>query len=356
MRITKSYFLDSSIYDMNTKERSLLVSWIIWSAAYYMYYPFVSIYLSRFVEESKLSLFFAVFQAVSLPLPLIGAKIGKGNRILPIIVGMLVGGIGMAMLPFSRNILEATIFMSLNYFIFLSLPSYYSLMSEIGEGTITRIWSLSILPSIIMPSLGGVIAQYLGLRWLFVIGGIILAISFLPMANFSYISLGRISLSFKISMRSFLPSILILPIAMEFPYIYLVVYGYFHLTKEIVGIIATLAEILGIVLSYLASKVISRKKYFLSLSLFLFSLTSLYFLSPTIAIFFGCWEAIVPLTLEYFSYRKTVYDFALINIMQGLGWIFGYLIDYLIPNISLLLLSSSLIAFLLGLIILFTKD
>ncbi|QGA54268.1 hypothetical protein GFS03_06605 [Sulfolobus sp. E5-1-F] len=341
---------------MNTKERSLLGSWIIWSAAYYMYYPFISIYLSRFVEESKLSLLFVVFQAVSLPLPLIGAKISKVNRILPIIIGMLVGGIGMIMLPFSRNILEVIIFMCLNYFIFLSLPSYYSLMSEIGEGTITRIWSLSILPSIVMPSVGGLIAQYLGLRWLFMIGGIVLATSFLPMVNLSYNPLNRISLNFKIGIRSFLPAILILPIAMEFPYIYLVVYDYFHLTKEIVGIIATSAEILGMVLSYLASKLISKKKYFLSLSLFLFSLTSLYFISPTIAIFFGCWESIVPLTLEYFSSRKTVYDFALINIMQGLGWIFGYLIDYLMPNISILLLSSCLIAFLLGLIILFIKD
>ncbi|WP_009989889.1 MFS transporter [Saccharolobus solfataricus] len=341
---------------MNTKERSLLGSWIIWSVAYYMYYPFISIYLSRFVEESKLSLFFVVFQAVSLPLPLIGARLSKRNRILPIIIGMLVGGIGMIMLPFSRNILEATIFMSLNYFISLSLPSYYSLMSEVGEGTITRIWSLSILPSIIMPSLGGLLAQYFGLRLLFMIGGIVLATSFLPMVNSSYNSSSQSLLNFNITIRSFLPAILILPIAMEFPYIYLVVYNYFHLTKEYVGIIATSAEILGMLLTYLASKLIFRKKYLLSLSLFLFSLTSLYFLSPTIAIFFGCWEVIVPLTLEYFSSRKTVYDFALITTMQGLGWVLGYLIDYFIPNISLLLLSSSLIAFLLALMIVFTKD
>ncbi|WP_338601929.1 hypothetical protein V6M85_01135 [Sulfolobus tengchongensis] len=342
---------------MESNERLLLGSWIIWSVAYYMYYPFISIYLSHFVMESKLSLFFAIFQAVSLPLPLIGAMISRFNKVLPIIIGMLSGGIGIILLSFSRNIYEAVLFMTVNYFISISFPSYYTLMSEIGEGVITRIWSLSIIPSIIMPSIGGVISQYLGLRALFIISGTILASSFLPMLNFKKYALTRdqSSLNLVVNRSSFITIFLILPIAMEFPYLYLAIYQHFGLTKEQLGVIATLAEILGMILSYSASRFMSVKKYFLSLSLLLFSLTSIYFISPIFGIFFGCWEAIIPLTLEYFSSRRTPYDYAFINLMQGLGWMLGYLVDYFFPNISLLLLSSGVIAFLLALAILSSK-
>ncbi|MEM3352208.1 MAG: hypothetical protein QW799_05245, partial [Saccharolobus sp.] len=80
-----------------------------------------------------------------------------------------------------------------------------------------------------------------------------------------------------------------------------------------------------------------------------------YSFSPAMAIFFGAWEAIIPLTLEYFPSRKSPEDFAIINVMQGLGWIMGYIVDYTLGNINLLLVSSGIIAFLSACIILISK-
>ncbi|MEM3972382.1 MAG: hypothetical protein QXF96_07305 [Saccharolobus sp.] len=338
------------------REGPLLQSWLLWSTAYYLYYPFLSIYLSSFIQEDKLSLVYAIFQAISLPYAMLGAKLYWKNKIMPIIIGMLFAGVGLILLPFSTNLISIIIYMSINYMFFLSLPSYYSLMAEIGEGVITRIWSLSILPSIIMPSIGGIIAQYTSLRLLFIISGIIFSLSFLPMLKFKPINNNAdYRVKTKLDIKIIFIPILTLPIAMAFPYIYLAIYTNFNLSKDQVGVIATIAEILGMGLSYLASKFIKEKKYLLSLSLILFSLIVFYSFSPAMAIFFGAWEAIIPLTLEYFPSRKSPEDFAIINVMQGLGWIMGYIVDYTLGNINLLLVSSGIIAFLSACIILISK-
>lgn len=341
---------------MNVKERMLLESWLLWSTSYYLYIPFLSIYLSSFIPELKLSLLYAGVQAISLPYPIIGARLSKKNKIFPIVIGMSLSGLGLILLVISKNLYEALIFMAINYLFYLSLPSYYSLMAEIGEGIITKVWSLSIIPSIIMPSVGGIIAQYFGLRVLFILSGFLLSLSFLPLLNLNISNFTNDNFKLRFTLGTLIVIIIILPIAMASPYIYLVIYKHFNLTKEQVGFIATLAEILGMLLSLFSSKFISKKKYLLSFSLFVFSLIIFYNFSPFVAIFFGSWEAIIPLTLEYFpSNRKNPEDFAIINVMQGIGWVSGYLLDYSFNNVKLLLISSSVIAFLSACIILIKK-
>ncbi|AOL15571.1 hypothetical protein BFU36_01165 [Sulfolobus sp. A20] len=338
---------------MSNNERKLISSWLIWSCSYYLYYPFLSIYFSQFVSESKISLLYLSFQAISLPYPIIGAWLYKYNRKLPVIIGMIIGGLGLILLPFSKNLYEMVIFMALNYLFYLSLPSFYSFMSEEGQGVITKIWSISIIPSLIMPSIAGLIAQYLGLRLLFIISGIIFSLASIPVLKIgsNKVLIGESSIKMSISLLFIL--LLILPIAISTPYIYLAVYLRFNLSKIELGVIVTIAEILGMIFSYISSRYIKDGKYLLSSSLILFSLISLYDFSPFFAIFFGMWEVIVPLSLELYTPRRNVVsDYAITIIIQSIGWLMGYAIDYLFGNVRILLVTSSIVAFLSAFIVL----
>ncbi|TRM84811.1 hypothetical protein DJ522_03220, partial [Sulfolobus sp. F3] len=65
------------------------------------------------------------------------------------------------------------------------------------------------------------------------------------------------------------------------------------------------------------------------------------------------WEVIVPLSLELYTPRRNVVsDYAITIIIQSIGWLMGYAIDYLFGNVRILLVTSSIVAFLSAFIVL----
>lgn len=327
---------------MNTKEIYIAISWILWSIAYYAYYPFISIYLSEFTDAiaevymiAQLSSFLFIALGIYLE------KIGISLRNL-IILGMFLSGIGLIMLSYSHSFILATLSLVLNYSFYLSLPSFYYYMSYVGKGIIAKVWGLSIFPSFIMPAIGGLISQYFGFKTLFIISGLVLSLSASPVLRLDDISVKEDR--FRVDIKKLVPLLFVLPVALISPYIFLEVKELYGLSNAIVGIIADIAEILGISLLLLAPRLIKDFKKLLMLSLLIFSVTALIYISPYFAIFYGSWEAIIPLSLEFFSQDNNSYtQYSYILVSQGIGWELGYIMDTLF-RANMAIISGCLIS------------
>ncbi len=58
---------------------AIAVSWTLWGGVgYYTYYPFLSIFLVKFMPETQLGLFYTILTAAAVPIPILGgAVLGK---------------------------------------------------------------------------------------------------------------------------------------------------------------------------------------------------------------------------------------------------------------------------------------
>ena len=334
---------------MNNSVVKLAGSWFIWGLSYYLYYPFVSLYIIKFIKD--VTLVYLISTIFAIPFPLIGGKLArKIGLVRTMILGGIISGIGLIMVGLSNSLFWLIISYIITSGFFLALPSYYSYMNNLGKGTISIVWAISILPSFFTPYIGGVIASLLGLREVFIIAGIIMIFTGLPLIRLKEIDVpyGMTRLNYKF----LIPIVVILPIALALPFIYLVLKEVYFMSYEEIGEIATLAEILGAFFTFLYS--MFTKKFFLSVYLFLFSLVFLVYINPFFSIFFGLWEAIIPSALEE-STGKSPEALGLINTLQQVGWFIGYLVSFLAFSPRLSLLASSILALILGISFLFIK-
>ena len=322
----------------------LALSWFLWGLSYYLYYPLISIYAIHFITANKLPVLYISYSFLGILMPLAGYKISKSIGIVKsIILGMALGGIGLVLMGLANNVEALFLSYSLSSSVFISLPNYYSYMSNLGKGVISKVWAFSILPSLFSPFLGGEIATVFSLRYVFVIGGLTNILATVPIIYLEDLKVTDDNGS-VISRKILLPYVVIIPISLSFPYVFLEVKDVYNLDYIEVGLLATIAEILGALLTLLSS----YKRGLLPLFLFLFSLTYLLYFNPFFAIFFGNWEAIIPTSLED-SNAKSTRDFAIINSLQQSAWLMGYLISFFLSSPKLSLLSSSIISLLLAL-------
>ncbi|QIW23649.1 MFS transporter [Sulfolobus sp. S-194] len=330
---------------MNSEAR-LASSWFIWGLSYYLYYPFVSLFAVKFVQD--VTILYLISTAFAIPMPLIGSKLArKIGLVKTMMLGGILSGIGLVLFSFSTSLSFLIISYVIASTFFISLPSYYSYMNNLGKGTISKIWAISIIPSLFTPFIGGIIASVLGLRAVFLIGGILMTLTALPLISLKEIQIIKDSLVFDVKLL--IPIVVILPIALAFPFIYLVLKQNYSMSYENIGLIATLAEMIGAFFTFLYSKF--ARRFFLSLYLVLFSLIYLIYFNPMFALFFGLWEAIIPSALEE-SKEISPEAFGIINSFQQVGWFMGYLFSYLEFSIRTSILISSLISVILGFIFL----
>lgn len=330
---------------MSNRILLFIISWILWGIGYYLYQPFLSIFLSKFISPNKLGLFYLLTQIISLPFPFIGRALArKLNVIKTIFIGTVFSGIGLLFLPFSLNFEESLLSISVSQSFYMALPSYYALMKKEGENEITRVWAFSISPAIILPSIGGLIVSYYGYPLLFILAGILITSSALPLVRYRSVSNESNSLFGKNGVKN-LPYIIIfiiIPVALSSQFIFLVIDELYKFSPTIIGLIATLAELFGMSITYLLSRLNFRTALYIAMSVFSMQVFCLFY--PYFAIFFGSWEAIIPLSL---GTQKTIDDFALAVTMQILGWISGFLIASIIANPEFSIIISSIISLLL---------
>lgn len=328
---------------MSNRTALLAISWLFWGIGFYLFQPFLSIFLAKFIPPNRLGLFYFLAQVLSLIFPLAGKTLARRLGIIrTIMLGMSLSGLGLMILPLFHTFTEALISYVIYEFFYITLPAYYALMKREGENVITRIWAISATPSIIMPSIGGVLISYLGYAYLFIISGIFYILAGIPLARYYVIYDENM---FNRSRKDDFPLLItaiIIPLALSSQFIYLVIKNLYNLSVEVVGFIASASEIFGTALTYLLSY--TKPKTGLYISMITFSAQTLSFINPYFAIFFGAWEAIIPLSL---GNQKTIDDFALAINMQILGWIIGYLIASVLANPNLSILISGLISILL---------
>lgn len=334
---------------MNNRITKLAGSWFIWGLSYYLYYPFVSLYIVKFIKDVTFVYLISVIFAI--PFPLIGGKLARKIGLVNAMkLGGIISGIGLILMGLSNSLFWLVVSYVITSGFFLSLPSYYSYMNNLGKGTISVVWAISIIPSLFAPYVGGIIASLLGLREVFIISGIIMIFTSVPLIGLEEVNVP--SEEGKITYKVLIPILVILPLALALPFIYLVLKEVYFMSYKEIGEIATLAEILGAFFTFLYSRF--AKRFFLSIYLFLFSLVYLVYVNPFFSIFFGLWEAIIPSALEE-SRGKNPETFGVINSLQLVGWFIGYLASFLTFSARLSLLLSSILAIILGMIFLFIK-
>ena len=327
----------------------ITISWLVWGAGFYAYYPFYSILLAKYIGENNLGRFFTFLELISLPFPILGAilfrKIGEKNTI---ILGMLLSGIGIFIIPYVKNYFDLLIASIISSSFYMSLPNYYSLMKNKESGTLTRIWAISVFPAVIFPILGGSLAQVLGLKTPFIIGGILTSISgFIILPIDDKVERGTFKISIK---KDPIPFLSIIPIALATPFIMPELVRVYHINYFFIGLIDSSLETLGMISGFFLPRI---NKLALPISIFIYSLISLFYFYWPFSLVFGMREAIIPLSLDYWSSPKSPEGISLINTLQLFGWVIGYGISWVLKVPKNSIIFSSIFSLILGLYLIF---
>lgn len=301
-------------------------------------------YLSRGLDYFHIGLLYFIGQLVGTPLPLVGAELGR--RYSPkvgVYIFMLLSGLGIATMGLGNSLDHLVSYLLYQSFLG-ALPCYYFLMSGRGRGTISLIWAVSIIPSVAVPAVGGGIVTDLGFRSLFLLAGIFLSASALPVM---FLDDGSQSPEGYVPKRGMLLySLTVLPVALAFPFIYLLTDVTFSLPYYELGVLSSASEVIGM-LSLLTLPRLKRIDP-LPLSLMVFSLSFISLYNPLGLLPFGLWEAVIPFSLEKVSEYNSLKALAYVNTLQSAGWSLGYGLSLFFPG-RLSIEVSSVIALSLSL-------
>ncbi|MGC9105021.1 MAG: MFS transporter [Thermoprotei archaeon] len=310
------------------------LSWLLWGAGYAVYYPFYPLFAESVVGERNLGALYAEVTLIAALLPLAGSFLAErlGPR-TTIVAGQLLAGVGTALIPFAQTwetLVAATL---VAYAFFLALPSFYAAMSELGEGTISRVWTVSLIPTVLLPFVGGEAIQRLGFTWAFLASGLLTGSSGIPFLFFKEVK-AKIG---EFGPFSPLPMLSVVPIAVSYPF-FTPILKDSGLSYSTVGAVVSSSEVLGMLMAVYLPKF--RHKGFVA-SLLAFSLTPLVLLNPWLGVAFGAWEAVIPLSLEFSRFEKSVRGYAVVNSTQQLGWLAGFAVDSVIASPGEAVLVSS---------------
>ncbi len=273
-----------------------------------------------------------IFTLAAIPFSFIGGLFHKLIGVRPsAFLGMVLSGIGLFLIQASSAPVPLILSGILAYSFFISLPNFYAIMSSLDSKCIARVWSISIIPSLFMPLVGGMISQYSGIRAVFLLGSLISFASGIPVL-FSHVKLRN---ERRESMK-LLPFLSMIPIAMAFPYVYVYLRSNFGFSLEEIGVISTIAEAIGMMSSFLSTRTTSRNA--MVVLLILFSFLGFEVDIPYFSLAFGLWEAIIPVSLEG-SNSMTPQDFGKVNAAQQGGWLVGFVLSYLLGEKSLIFSS-----------------
>ena len=315
---------------------AVTLSWVLWSSGYYLYYPFYSLVAERVVGEAGLGRLYFFVTVVNVFLPLMGALVGErlGVR-LAIPISMALSGVGVALIPLANSPITLYLSSVVSFAFFLGLPSYYAVMSKLGEGTISFVWAVSLLPSLVFPALGGSIAQYFGFIPDFALAGILVVL-----AGLFTLSLDDVRERGRLRRPSVIPMLVIVPISVISPF-FTPILSSLGLDYQEIGILVSASELLGMFMALYLRKLGSPG---LTISLLVFSMVYLTSVNPWLGVTYGAWEAIIPLSLDYAVNDKTIRGYSVTISSQQVGWLVGYAVDAVLGDPELLLMISSIIS------------
>ncbi len=329
---------------------SITLSWFLWGIGYYDYFAYLSPYMSSFVEPSRISLVYVAAGAASLAYPSAGLlsyrRLGVRGSIS---LWMALAGLGIFLMGFSGGLAQFALFLALNQSFYGALPSYYASLAREEASYIPFVWALSVIPSFFMPTIGGVLATRFGFRVLFAASGALIASSALPVALTSGLHADEGTADVR-GWALAIPAMV--PVALESPYIFLVLERMYGMSNLQLGLVASMGEAIGMASALL----LRRAKWGLSAALAGFSLTALVAVSWAFGVAFGFWEAVVPLAIAYVSHGPEgapgVKFYASLTTLQALTFLSGYLLSTAVASANYMavpaiggFLSAALAAF-----------
>ncbi|HII75203.1 hypothetical protein [Sulfurisphaera tokodaii] len=320
--------------------KSVVISWTLWGLAYYLYSPYLTVFLKTIIKEDFIGFLYIISTLVGLVYSVVPLFTKRVKEIT--IVSLIISGIGLILLSISNNALTAILSLILYSMYWVSVPIFYLLMND----EVAKIWAISMLPAIIIPFFDDSVILTLGIRSIFLIAGVIMALTALPLINVDIRGMGGSyddddersnNLSFII--------LTILPLSVSLPYLYV------DMPLKLIPIVYVIGESIGILMALFLSKIRNG----LSLALLGFSLISLNTVIPYGAMFYGISEALTALGVDKVRI-KNLKDSVKVTILEVLTWLIGYAIATVLFIISPILPSiyASLLAILFALLLLFT--
>jgi len=318
---------------------AILVSWSLWGLSLYLFSPYLSPLLEQIVHNAELvGIIYVIASPFSILFSLLPKWFNKANSLL-IPLSLTISGIGLLTLGLSENQALAILGLILYNFYWASVPLYYVLMSILGDGCLTRIWAISMIPAIIVPPISGLVFSKLGIRMIFVISGLTMITASLPMYKIE----AKLKEEGK-GETSYLPLIFtILPSSIALPFLYLDK----GISESLIWLIYAIGEGLGVGMSL----VLWRLKNGLSLALIVFSGIITAILYPQLGgVFYGSSEALVALGVDAVKPRD-LNNAVKVTFIESTLWGVGYVIASLLYVVwaSLPIIFAGLIAILFSL-------
>lgn len=192
--------------------------------------------------------------------------------------------------------------------------------------------------------IGGAIAQLLGIRYVFLTAGLFMTLSGLPVLGLEY---DKESIVFYENTRKLnpLPGLVIIPISLASPFVFLITKDLYNLSYVAVGVLATMSEVIGMVVVFLSA---GRNKL-LPIYLMLFSLVYLVFFNPLFSLAFGLWEVLIPLAIEEVN-GSSISAYSRMISLQQIFWLIGYVASLLALSVKFALLISAISSLVLAFI------
>ncbi len=313
-----------------------VVSWTLWSLALYLTLP----YLSSAIEHSiNNPLFVGPFYIISSGIGSLSLLALERHVKLLSTIGLALSGIGLLMIGVDANQLLTIIGFIFYNLYWLSVPIFYYLLSE-EEGSLTKAWSISMVPAIIMPVIAGILIRW-GEIIIFILGGLLQLTSSIILILVKH----RIDEDHMVGYDVGIPKnviFVVLPLSIVMPFLYL------DVRESLIWVIYSSGQILGILMSWFLWK----SKNAIMLSLIIFSGIIFSVFSPIGILFYGSSEALVALGIE--KSRPSLMKHAIkVALTEALVWTVGYAVGSLLYYISgfLPFIYSSLVSLILAMII-----
>ena len=318
---------------------AIVVSWTLWGIAYYLYSPYLTVFLKGIVKEEYIGILYVLSSLVGLGYALLPKITNKIKEIT--ISSLIISGLGLILLSFSNNIELASLSVLLYSMYWVSVPVFYLLMRD----NVAKVWAISMLPALIIPFIGGKILTVLGLKGIFIASGVVMALTALPLINVEIRGREGVTSS-KEDKINLSPLIFtILPLSIALPYLYV------NTPLNLIPIVYALGEGIGIGIALYLSK--ARRG--LAIALSTFSLILLNNVVPFGAMFYGISEALTALGIDGIKI-KSLKDSVKVTLTEISMWLVGYALATALFAIAPFLptVYASLLAILFALITLFT--
>ena len=317
----------------------IAMSWTIWGISLYLFSPYLTILLEHSINSNLIGLTYVISSIAGVFLL---ASLGR-TKSREVVEGSLVlSGVGLLLLGLIQSPITSVLGLILYNSYWVAVPFFYYELSRGEKEEFSKAWAISMVPAIILPIIGGMIVLHAGLNAVFVVAGIVMMLSAIPLRWVKFeVKEGEGS-----SQLSLIPLIFsVLPLSLALPFLYEV--RFFELSA--VWITYEIGEIVGILITLMSWRI----KNPLQLSLLLFSTVFINSFISVGGFYYGLSEALLSVGVE--SVRPKSYrDAVKVALAEALIWTIGYIVASIvyIINYSLPFIYASLIALLFSLLLL----